>query len=103
MIVGIPSNDFGSQEPGEATEIADTASRQYSVTFPMASKTVLKAADARPSYKRALQVRPKEVPRWNFRKHPIGRDRYIAEVFPETVEPSDTRIKTAIARAKAQT
>jgi len=46
MIVGIPSNDFGSQEPGEATEIADTASRQYSVTFPMASKTVLKAADA---------------------------------------------------------
>jgi glutathione peroxidase len=54
MIVGIPSNDFGSQEPGEATEIADTANRQYSVTFPMASKTVLEAADARPSYKRAL-------------------------------------------------
>jgi hypothetical protein len=32
----------------------------------------------------------------------IGRDGYIAEVFPETVEPSDTRIKTAIARALAQ-
>jgi glutathione peroxidase len=102
MIVGIPSNDFGSQEPGGATEIANTASRQYGVTFPMASKTVVKGADAHPFYKWALQARPREVPRWNFHKYLIGRDGYIAEVFPETVEPSDTRIKTAIARALAQ-
>jgi glutathione peroxidase len=66
MIVGIPSNDFGSQEPGGATEIANTASRQYGVTFPMASKTVVKGADAHPFYKWALQARPREVPRWNF-------------------------------------
>ena len=46
---------------------------------------------------------PKEVPRWNFHKYLIGRDGYIAEVFPETVEPLDTRIKTAIARALAET
>jgi glutathione peroxidase len=42
-----------------------------------------------------------DVPRWNFHKYLIGRDSYIAEVFPETVEPSDTRVKTAIARALA--
>jgi glutathione peroxidase len=44
-----------------------------------------------------------ETPRWNFHKYLIGRDGYIAEVFPETVEPSDTRVKTAIARALAET
>jgi glutathione peroxidase len=42
-----------------------------------------------------------DVPRWNFHKYLIGRDSYIAEVFPETVEPSDMRVKTAIARALA--
>ena len=48
-----------------------------------------------------VQERPKEPPRWNFHKYLIGRDGYIADVFPETVEPLDTRIKTAIARALA--
>ena len=43
-----------------------------------------------------------DVPRWNFHKYLIGRDGYIADVFPETVEPADTRIKTAIARALSQ-
>jgi glutathione peroxidase len=40
-------------------------------------------------------------PRWNFHKYLIGRDGYIAESYPETVEPSDNRVKTAIARALA--
>ena len=50
---------------------------------------------------RPAEARPKDVPRWNFHKYLIGRDGYIAEVFPETVEPLDTRLKTAIARALA--
>jgi glutathione peroxidase len=62
MIVGIPSNDFGSQEPGGTTEIADTAHRQYGVTFPIASKTAVKGTDAHPFYKWALQACPKEGP-----------------------------------------
>ena len=44
---------------------------------------------------------PTDVPRWNFHKYLIGRDGYIAEAFPQTVEPTDTRVKTAIARAFA--
>jgi glutathione peroxidase len=101
MIVGIPSNDFGGQEPGGAKEIAETAQHQYGVTFPIAAKAVVKGPNAHPFYKWAADVRPKDVPRWNFHKYLIGRDGYIAEVFPETVEPLDTRLKTAIARALA--
>jgi glutathione peroxidase len=103
VIIGVPSNDFGSQEPGGAPEILETARRQYGATFPIAAKAVVKGSLAHPFYKWAAQARPKEVPRWNFHKYLIGRDGYIAEVFPETVEPSDTRIKTAIARALAET
>jgi glutathione peroxidase len=101
MIIGVPSNDFGAQEPGGATEIAETAQHQYGVTFPIAAKAIVRGANAHPFYKWAADSRPKDVPRWNFHKYLIGRDGYIAEVFAETVEPSDTRVKTAIARALA--
>jgi glutathione peroxidase len=100
-IVGVPSNDFGGQEPGGSREIAATAQHQYGVTFPMAAKTVVKGAGAHPFYKWAAEARPKDLPRWNFHKYLIGRDGYIADVFPESVEPADTRIKTAIARLLA--
>ena len=101
MIIGVPSNDFGGQEPGGATEIAQTAQHQYGVSFPIAAKAVVKGPNAHPFYKWAAQARPNDLPRWNFHKYLIGRDGYIAEVFPESVEPADTRIKTAIARALA--
>jgi glutathione peroxidase len=103
MMIGVPSNDFGGQEPGGASEIAQTAQHQYGVTFPIAAKTIVKGPNAHPFYKWAADARPKDVPRWNFHKYLIGRDGYIAEAFPETVEPSDTRVKTAIARALAET
>jgi glutathione peroxidase len=103
LIVGVPSNDFGGQEPGGPSEIAATAQHQYGVTFPIAAKAVVKGSSAHPFYKWAAEARPKDVPHWNFHKYLLGRDGYIAEVFPETVEPTDTRIKTAIARAFAET
>lgn len=98
-IIGVPSNDFGGQEPGGASDIAETAQHQYGVTFPIAAKTVVKGPNAHPFYKWAADIRPKDVPRWNFHKYLIGRDGNIAEVFPESVEPTDTRVKTTIARA----
>jgi len=103
MLIGVPSNDFGGQEPGGAAEIAETAQHQYAVTFPITAKAVVTGAGAHPFYKWAAEARPKDVPKWNFHKYLIGRDGYIAEVFASAVEPTDTRIKTAIARALADT
>jgi glutathione peroxidase len=102
-VIGVPSNDFGGQEPGGTSEITETAHHQYGVTFPIAAKAVVVGAKAHPFYKWAAEARPREVPRWNFHKYLIGRDGYIAEVFPSAVEPADTRIKTAIAKALADT
>jgi glutathione peroxidase len=102
MIIGVPSNDFGGQEPGGATEIAATAQHQYGVTFPIAAKAVVKGPNAHPFYKWAAEARPKDVPRWNFHKYLIGRDGYLADAFAETVEPTDTRVKTAVGRALAE-
>jgi len=100
-LIGVPSNDFGGQEPGGVAEIMDTAQHQYGVTFPIAAKSVVLGPKAHPFYRWAAEARPKETPRWNFHKYLIGRDGYIADVFASTVEPTDTRIKTAIGRALA--
>ena len=102
-VIGVPSNDFGSQEPGGASEITATAHHQYGVTFPVTAKATIVGAKAHPFYRWAAEVRPKDVPRWNFHKYLIGRDGYIADVFPSAIEPADTRVKTAIARALADT
>jgi glutathione peroxidase len=103
MIIGVPSNDFGGQEPGGTSEIAETAQHQYGVTFPIAAKVPVQGPNAHPFYKWAADARPKEVPRWNFHKYLIGRDGTIADAFPSTVEPTDTRVKTAIGRALGET
>jgi len=84
-------------------EIAETAQHEYAVTFPIAAKAVVVGPGAHPFYMWAAEVRPKDVPKWNFHKYLIGRDGYIAEVFPSAVEPTDTRVKTAIAKAMAGT
>jgi glutathione peroxidase len=100
-VIGVPSNDFGGQEPGGTSEITETTHHQYGVTFPIAAKVVVVGAKAHPFYKWAADARPKDVPRWNFHKYLIGRDGYIAEVFASAIEPTDTRIKTAVAKALA--
>jgi glutathione peroxidase len=98
VVVGIPSNDFGGQEPGDVKEISETAHHQYGVSFPIAAKAGVRGANAHPFYKWAATERPNDLPRWNFHKYLIGRDGHIADAFPERIEPTDTRVVTAIAR-----
>lgn len=99
-IIAVPSNDF-NQEPGIAGDIAELANKDYGVTFPMTAKAVVTGSNAHPFYRWAAEVRPKETPRWNFHKYLIGRDGYIADVFASSVEPTETRVKTAVARLLA--
>lgn len=99
MIIGVPSNDFGAQEPGGTTEIAETAERTYHVTFPIAAKTSVKGPNAHPFYKWAAVERPADLPSWNVHKYLVGRDGHIADAFSSRIEPTDTRVATAIARS----
>jgi glutathione peroxidase len=96
LVLGVPSNDFGGQEPGGKSEILQTAQGDYHVTFPITEKAAVKGADAHPFYKWAAQERPLEAPRWNFHKYLIGRDGMIAASFPSEIEPTDPRVIAAI-------
>ena len=96
FMLGVPSNDFGGQEPGGASEIMQTAQTSYHVTFPLADKAAVKGPDAHPFYKWAARARPLDVPKWNFHKYLIGRDGALKASFASAVEPTDPRIISAI-------
>jgi glutathione peroxidase len=102
MIVGVPSNDFGGQEPGGASEIEHTAHTGYGVNFPLAAKAEVRGAAPHPFYKWAAAEKPLELPRWNFHKYLIGRDGHIAASFATSVEPTDPRVIAAIEKELAR-
>jgi len=96
MIVAVPSNDFGGQEPGGAAEIHETANHIYGITFPLTEKAVVRGASPHPFYRWAAAERPRDTPRWNFHKYLIGRDGHVAAAFATEIEPTDARVIAAI-------
>ncbi len=88
VVLGVPSNDFGAQEPGSNAEVADFCERTYKVRFPMLAKTVVAGADAAPLY-RGLAAATGQAPRWNFHKYLIARDAGTAISFASEVDPLD--------------
>src|SRR5204863_1219180 len=96
MIVGVPSNDFGGQEPGGPAEINKTAHDEYGVKFPLAAKADVKGPAAHPFYRWAALERTGDTPCWNFHKYLVGRGGHIAAVCSTQVEPTDPRVSAAI-------
>lgn len=97
LVVGVPSNDFGGQEPGGASEIRHTA-ETHGVTFPLMAKVDVRGETAHPFYRWAALQRPLDTPRWNFHKYLVGPDGLIAGVFPSATEPTDRKLIAAIER-----
>jgi glutathione peroxidase len=97
-VLGFPSNDFGSQEPGTAQEIAQFCKLTYDVTFPMFSKLVTKPGpEQSPVYK--FLGASGHLPAWNFSKYVIGKDGRILAFFPSEVTPEAPELRRAIATA----
>lgn len=101
VVLAVPSNDFGSQEPGSASDISRTAHQEYHVTFPLAGKAAVKGKNAHPFYRWAALELPQNAPRWNFHKYLIGRDGRLKAGFTSAVEPTDPGIIVAIETALA--
>jgi glutathione peroxidase len=105
VVVGVPSNEFGSQEPGTNAQIAEFCKKEYKVTFPMMAKVEVKGAKACGLYKSltSKESNPSfsgEVG-WNFTKFLVGKDGVCAARFDSGVEPNDSKLVTAIEKALA--
>lgn len=90
VVLGVPSNDFGAQEPGSAAEIRQFCESRYAVDFPLASKTTVIGPDAHPFYRWILaELGEAGAPRWNFHKYLVGPDGALAGAWPSSVTPTD--------------
>jgi glutathione peroxidase len=100
VVLGVPCNDFGGQEPGTEAEIKTFCSTQYQVGFPMTAKNAVIGKNAHPLYRWAIeQAGEAATPKWNFHKYLIGADGALVGNFGSRVAPDD---KTLVAEIEAQ-
>lgn len=89
VIIGVPCNDFGGQEPGPEKDIREFCDSTYHVTFPMTAKVDINSAAKRhPFYKWvAEELGESALPRWNFHKYLIDRNGELVGAFPSKAAP----------------
>ena len=97
VVLGVPSNDFGAQEPGNDAQIKNFCETRYNVTFPMTSKNKVVGGNAHPFYKWIVaEAGEGAAPRWNFHKYLIDTKVALAAIFPSKVAPEDAKLTEGI-------
>lgn len=99
-VLGIPSNDFGAQEPGTPEEITEFTSSKYHVTFPLLAKAATRGSAQSPIY--AFLTRGRGEPQWNFHKYLVGRDGTVRGEYSSRVTPESDELRRAIEAALAE-
>jgi glutathione peroxidase len=104
VVIGVPCNDFGSQEPGSAEEIKAFCAEKYSVTFPLMAKIHVKGPEQHSLYA-ALTSKDAGIPGpvgdidWNFAKFVIGRDGKPVKRFASKAQPDATDLVQTVETA----
>jgi len=93
VVLGVPSNQFGGQEPGSNNEIKDFCETNFNITFPMTAKIDVKGENAHPIYLWAKENHGNSaVPKWNFHKILINKDGKIEETYSSFTKPMSKKL-----------
>jgi glutathione peroxidase len=93
IVIGVPSNQFGSQEPGSNKEIKDFCKTNFNITFPITDKVNVKGNDAHTIYKWAKENHGNStIPKWNFHKILINKEGKIQNTFNSFTAPLSDKI-----------
>ena len=97
VVLGVPSNDFGRQEPGSAAEIKEFCEVNFDVDFPLTEKQRVVGEGAHPLFRHIVaELGPQAAPRWNFHKYLVAPDGALAGAWPSRVGPTSPEIVAAI-------
>jgi len=97
VVLGVPSNDFGGQEPGSAAQIKEFCDVTFGIDFPMTEKQVVTGETAHPLFRWfAGELGDKGKPAWNFHKFLITPEGRVVDAWPARVEPSSATLLAAI-------
>ena len=93
LVIGVPSNQFGGQEPGSNKEIQDFCETNFNITFPITDKVDVKGKNAHSLYKWAKEnYGNSAVPKWNFHKILINKEGKIQDTFNSFTTPLSDKI-----------
>ena len=97
VVVGVPSNDFGKQEPGSNKQIKDFCESKFGISFPMTEKVNVIGDNAHPFYIWAKETYGKDtIPKWNFHKIIINKTGNIQKTFSSFTNPSSKKFTKVI-------
>tara|TARA_B110001452_G_C15195094_1_gene414833 strand:+ start:517 stop:1029 length:513 start_codon:yes stop_codon:yes gene_type:complete len=97
VVIGIPSNQFGSQEPGTNKEIKNFCETNFNITFPMTDKINVKGDNAHEIYLWAKKNYGKStIPKWNFHKILINKSGKIHDTYNSFTDPLSKKITQEI-------
>ena len=97
VMIGVPSNDFGNQEPGSNQEIKNFCESKFGITFPITEKVSVKGSEAHPLYLWAKNNHGSSaIPKWNFHKIIINKEGRIENTFSSLTTPSSKKFKEII-------
>jgi glutathione peroxidase len=97
VVIGVPSNDFGAQEPGTEAEILEFCEVNYDIDFPLTAKEAVIGEEAHPFYKWVAEVGGESAaPRWNFHKYLIGPEGELVNVYSSKVSPLSAELVNEI-------
>jgi glutathione peroxidase len=97
VVLGVPSNQFGGQEPGSNSEIKDFCETNFNITFPMTTKIDVKGDNAHPIYLWAKEnYGNSAVPKWNFHKILINRQGKIEDTYSSFTKPMSKKLISKI-------
>jgi len=94
VVLGVPANNFGGQEPGTEQEIKTFCERNYKVSFPMTSKVSVTGDDTAPLFKYLTETT--SAPDWNFTKYLVGKDGKVIKRFSPKTTPDAPELTSAI-------
>ena len=93
IVIGLPSNQFGGQEPGTNDEIQKFCKVNFDISFPMTAKIDVKGANIEPIYEWALKnYGKKAIPKWNFYKILINKHGKIEQTYSSMINPMSKKI-----------
>ena len=97
VVIGVPTNQFGGQEPGTESDIKNFCETNFNITFPITDKSNVKGDDAHDIYKWAKKNYGKStVPKWNFHKILINKEGKIQNTFNSFIAPNSDKITSIL-------
>lgn len=96
VVIGVPCNQFGKQEPGEASQIQTFCERNFGVTFLLTEKIEVKGSKQHPLYqwltKKERNGRKSSSVKWNFQKYLIDKEGKLVDYYFSITKPMSSKI-----------